>query len=142
MDFKKEIQRVTVKGIIHSGGKILLLQDGKGKWELPGGKIVFGEDPKITLARELSEELGLEDVEVENIIDAWSFCVDAKDEKYQFIVLIYECLTHKSDFNLSGEHIKLEWISFEDIPKLNMQDGYKNSLAIYQRLLLCKYSTK
>jgi len=46
-------------------GRILACQRRKGdrhelKWEFPGGKVEFGEDPVSALNRELREELGIE----------------------------------------------------------------------------------
>ena len=51
--------------LIQKDGKILLALRRAGKhmgpkWELPGGKVKPGEDPKQTLRRELKEELGIE----------------------------------------------------------------------------------
>jgi 8-oxo-dGTP diphosphatase len=45
-------------------GRVLIAQRPRGRhmagrWEFPGGKLGFGEDPKAGLARELSEELGV-----------------------------------------------------------------------------------
>src|SRR3989344_7170769 len=58
----------VVIGIIRdNNGKILLQKridriraDADGKWELPGGKIDFGESPEEALCREIKEEIGCE----------------------------------------------------------------------------------
>ena len=39
---------------------LLVLNKGKTKWQLPGGKREVGETDKLTLARECKEELGIE----------------------------------------------------------------------------------
>ena len=55
----------SVAGIIIRGQKALLAQRGpsgsfEGFWEFPGGKVESGESDQVALAREYSEELGLE----------------------------------------------------------------------------------
>ena len=44
----------------HSTGRVLLLQAPSGMWELPGGKIEYGETPRVAAVRELHEETGIE----------------------------------------------------------------------------------
>jgi 8-oxo-dGTP diphosphatase len=52
--------RVSVKAAIKDNeGKFLLLREKNGDWELPGGGLEHGENPKYGLAREISEETGL-----------------------------------------------------------------------------------
>ncbi len=56
---------LVAAGIIERAGKILICQrrgsDAYGlEWEFPGGKAREGEALKAALARELSEELGIE----------------------------------------------------------------------------------
>jgi 8-oxo-dGTP diphosphatase len=59
---------IVVAGVIVEGARVLLSQRKSGThlagaWEFPGGKVEPGEDPRDALARELTEELGI-DVEV------------------------------------------------------------------------------
>lgn len=75
-----EVQQISVKTIICHNHKILLLQDLKGKWELPGGRIDFGESPIDALKRELNEELGCKNVKVGEFVDLWSFFADVEKE--------------------------------------------------------------
>jgi len=51
--------RISVKAIIKdASGRVLLLQEKDGSWELPGGGLEHGEEPRQGLAREIAEETG------------------------------------------------------------------------------------
>ena len=56
---------VVAAGVVVENGRVLLGQRKAGThlggaWELPGGKVEPGEDPRRALERELAEELGIE----------------------------------------------------------------------------------
>jgi 8-oxo-dGTP diphosphatase len=56
---------LVAAGVVIEKGRVLLAQRKRGahlagKWELPGGKVEPGEDPRVTVRRELLEELGIE----------------------------------------------------------------------------------
>ena len=61
-------------GFIEQDGKVLLLKRGEGflanHWEIPGGKLEFGEDPVCGVLREVKEEAGV-DCEVVCPFTAW-----------------------------------------------------------------------
>ncbi|MDP9000166.1 MAG: (deoxy)nucleoside triphosphate pyrophosphohydrolase [Myxococcota bacterium] len=64
---------LVVAAILVERGRVLLTQRKRGThlegaWELPGGKVQAGEDPRDALRRELAEELGI-DVTVGEIVD-------------------------------------------------------------------------
>jgi len=51
--------RISVKAIIKDdSGRVLLGREKDGAWELPGGGLEHGENPKEALAREVAEETG------------------------------------------------------------------------------------
>lgn len=56
-----------VYGILIENNKVLLIKKArgphKGKWDLPGGTIEFGEEPYTTLIREFEEETGITSME-------------------------------------------------------------------------------
>lgn len=124
----EKIQRITVKAIIYRNDSVLLVQDHKGKWEMPGGKVDFNESPEDALCRELQEELGFTDIVVKNIVDSWTFSVDAEGNEYQFIVIVYEIASNDNEVKKSDEHMRYEWVPLGKIDSLHMRDGYKQSI--------------
>lgn len=51
--------RISVKALIKDDkARILLIREADGKWELPGGGLEHGENPREGLKREISEETG------------------------------------------------------------------------------------
>lgn len=60
-----EHSQEVVAGALFVDGKLLLAERAHppelaGYWELPGGKVEPGEEPRAALARELREELGID----------------------------------------------------------------------------------
>ncbi len=82
---------VVTAAIIHQEDKILIAQrksnaDHGLKWEFPGGKLRFGEEPKDGLRREIKEELDME-VEVGEIFEVVSHLYGER----HILLLCYTC---------------------------------------------------
>ncbi|MEK7411453.1 MAG: NUDIX domain-containing protein, partial [Actinomycetota bacterium] len=66
---------------------VILLQNERDEWELPGGKPMPGETPEDTVAREISEELNIP-VTVGDIVDMWMYEIYAGAT---VLVITYRC---------------------------------------------------
>ncbi|MDD3532336.1 MAG: NUDIX hydrolase [Candidatus Shapirobacteria bacterium] len=81
-------------------------------FDMPGGRIRFGEKLEEAVVREAKEETGL-DVEVGQVFNAWTF---AKENKgFQLTGVDFFCTTKQEKVELSEEHSNFEWISAETI---------------------------
>ena len=127
----KKIQQVAIKGILHKDNKVLLLKTTTNKWELPGGRMDFGEDVEQTLCREIKEEIGFENIEIGELVNFWSFTNVRKETNHHFIIFDFEIFTNEGKIKLSDEHIEYKWAGIDDFEKMDMKEGHKESLRKY-----------
>lgn len=121
----KKFQKITVKAFIVKDNKVLLLQGGgRGWWELAGGKIEYGENPREALVRELKEELSVDNISIGEIIEARSRINDI-GEPLHMVFIIYKCTMSGNEFKISDEHIDWKWASVEEVKELPMWEGYR-----------------
>lgn len=86
-------QRITVRAIIRKDEKILLLRrsDGRpavvGRYQLPGGRVEYGEDPQSALKRYLRETVGV-NLQTAQLFDIVSY-VDHDNRDLQYFYVIY-----------------------------------------------------
>ncbi len=126
------VGRVAQKAIIEHEGKILLLRNhGREVWELPGGRLQVGEEPRAGLARELKEELHV-DVVIGAPIDVGTFMLKKTGEPH-FIVIYAATLTDASaQLVTPPEEIEeIRWVTREEIESADIWDEYKKALQTY-----------
>jgi 8-oxo-dGTP diphosphatase len=115
-DSARPLVIVAAAALVRDDGRLLLARRPEGKpmaglWELPGGKVEPGENPRFCLARELKEELGL-DV-TEDDLDAFTFA-SHDYEKFHLLMPVFLC--RKWSGNLDArEGQELAWVSAGEI---------------------------
>lgn len=88
-------QRIRTVGIIKKKEGILVLKRSRGRseapifWELPTGKIKFGEQPEEAMARSLSEFTGLTPISIK-LKDAITFLAPEGSTQISNLYIVYE----------------------------------------------------
>ena len=135
---------LTVKAVVvNEENQVLLVKrsqkehSGKGKFDLPGGKLDIGENIKAGLEREIKEEVGIE-VELGPILYAFDFgekyndqyeigdktlLVGGKGLRY----LAYYC---GGDIKLSCEHDGWEWADIDEALKKFGEDDFEKDKKV------------
>ena len=114
MPNKNKKQEVCVYGLIkNKNGETLFIKRADndthpGLWELPGGGVDFGEDPKASVKREIEEETGIE-VDVKDPVRVFSTINDDKNK--QTVRIVFSCTPYVLDkITLSSDHSNHNWI--------------------------------
>ena len=103
---------VSIKGVLIHDGRVLLLLNERGEWDLPGGRPDPGEEHRAALVREVREETGLA-VEVAAPLDEHLF--EVLPGRFVRIVA-YSChLTGGSDVVPSEEHLGTSWVPLAEL---------------------------
>ena len=119
---------VSGKGVLLDGDRAVLLKNHRGEWEPPGGRLEVGENPEECVAREMMEELGVP-VFVERILDSWVY--EALPSNYVLIVT-YGCFAKETfDLRHSLEHEAVGLFGVEDLPRVKVPEGYRNSVRAW-----------
>jgi len=123
---------VSIKGVCIRDGEVLLLENERGEWELPGGKLELGEDPAACLAREIHEETRWS-VEVAAILDAWQYHIF---EGVDVLVVTYGCVVLSSGApQVSEEHKRVGLFDLDAVAALTMPAQYKASITTWREYL-------
>jgi ribonuclease HI/8-oxo-dGTP pyrophosphatase MutT (NUDIX family) len=129
-------QKISARAIVKKDGKVLLLRRRKGreelvgKYELPGGRVDFAEDPKDALKRVLADQTATT-IETAQLFDVISYS-DPDNAETQHIAIIYLVGLSPSerDIALSDSHSKFVW---EKLSELQLND-VTNITALALRL--------
>ncbi|SHF22814.1 8-oxo-dGTP diphosphatase [Seinonella peptonophila] len=105
--------------LVSDNEKVLILQKtpeemkgdaSKSSYDLPGGRIKYGEEIEVALRRELEEETGVlcDDFELKT---AWSVM---RPDGVQLHILLYKADYNSQPIHLSSEHDGYQWVGLED----------------------------
>ena len=130
----------VIVGLVTSDdGKILVTQrnepelpDAHLKWELPGGKVAYGESAEDALKREIYEETGYT-VKVGPLLphshmSVWHY----KDIDQHTVVFCFRCtLVGHGHENVRDHHIKdVKWMNKQDAINLDSLPGVKEFVSM------------
>jgi mutator protein MutT len=132
-------QRLSVRAIINEDGKALLLKRNNGrptilgKYELPGGKLAYGEQPEDALRRYLHDDAGLH-IQSSQLYDAVTY-IDYDDRAIQYGVIVYlvTLAPQRHPMKLSGNYSKYKWHSMSNIHQSELTDLTQLLLGIVQQ---------
>lgn len=115
--------RTSTKALIRHQGKYLVLKEklpsSDEVWDLPGGKIEYGESPEEALLREVKEEL---DLTVEVIKPVGMYYFFTQGEKDQIICHVFLCEVLGDEIKIDTsknpadeEFVDIRWLSLAEI---------------------------
>lgn len=116
---------VSVKGVLVSDGRVLLLKNERGEWELPGGKLELGETPQQCLAREIEEETGLR-VEVGEPLAPYVYLAGGA---VPVLIVPFVCRCDGfAAMRMSLEHQGIGAFPVAGIDRLRLPEGYRAAI--------------
>ena len=129
----KQYQKVNVGGFLLLDNKLLVIRRSQkesfmpGYYELPGGKVNFGEDPKDDIIREFFEESNLK-IKVLDPFNTFADITENNNRHNIEIVYFVELTGNIDDLKLSDAHDDFKWITSEEVSTLITSDIMKNNI--------------
>lgn len=130
LDIPNTFYRTSIKALIlDDQNRFLLAKEDNGFWELLGGGLDFGEDPKTCLTREIQEETGLI---VTSVSQNPSYFVTFLNQKnIWFSNVIYKVKVKNLDFIPSSECVELKFFTKEEALEINAFPSVKKLASIF-----------
>ena len=108
---------IGVKGIILQDNNVLLLKrikQGTYFWDAPGGRIDEGENIEDALKRELSEEIGVSEITIGRLLEAYNLPHPIEND-HSLLLIFYQVTGNIQRVILSSEHEDSIWVHKDDI---------------------------
>ena len=132
-------QRIRVTAICERGGKILLLKraagrvEGMNNYELPTGKIIFGEQPDEAMARIIYENLAVQTQEL-LLEDVVTFTNLEYSSEMANLFIVYRVIFDENvEVKLTNErHVAYNWCELSEATDLALDEASGMVLQITQ----------
>jgi len=114
---------LVTAAIIEDKGRFLIPQrpmdkHNGGRWEFPGGKVDFGEDPRSCLAREIKEELGIEI----KVLEIFEYSSHVYDGLKHVILIAFSC-SYVSGTIQNKEIADYAWVAPEEFKNYDITEA-------------------
>ncbi|MFZ1301072.1 MAG: reverse transcriptase-like protein [Candidatus Microsaccharimonas sp.] len=133
-------QRVSVRAIVRNSDKTLIIRRANGrssilgKFELPGGKLEYGEQPEDAITRYVSAETGL-NTQTAQLYDVLTYIDhDDRDMQYVFILYLVSIEGSPSSIELSENYDHYLWKKVSEIHQDQLTESTKLLLGISQQI--------
>ena len=107
--------------VFNENGQVLLGQRNESdpshkyhlKWNLPGGKVEFGENPETTAIRETQEEVGIKIA----VVDHRPIIMSKTEDGYHYLLMFYLSQYISGDLNVEKDHgtIDAKWFDMQTL---------------------------
>ena len=128
----EKFQKIVATGFLVHDGKVLVVKRSEqekflpGNYELPGGKIEFGEDPVEGLKREFQEEVGLT-IDPQRPYRTFAY-VSGDGNRHTAEILYLSTYSGNEDVHLSPAHTEYKWITEAKVGSYQISDEIKKSI--------------
>ena len=120
-------QHIAVRALVRNKGKTLLLRRAAGresivgKYELPGGKLRFGEQPEDAMKRIFKDELGTQ-IATMQLYDVMTY-IDKDDAAVQYLFVLYLASIASDELSLNEKYDRYEWAKVSEIQQDQMTES-------------------
>lgn len=128
--FRHPITGATIIPILPDGRIVLIRRQDTGKWGLPGGIVDWGEDLLTTAKRELTEETGLELVQIRRLVGVYS-SPDRDPRIHSISILMAAEVRGTMSVQDTLEVLDVQAFSSEMLPLGNLSHDHERQLQDY-----------
>jgi ADP-ribose pyrophosphatase YjhB (NUDIX family) len=130
--FRHPITGTSIVPVLPDGRIVLIQRRDNGRWSLPGGIVDWGEDIPTSVKRELTEETGLDLINIKRLVGVYSD--PARDPRFHSICVLVEASV---DGTMLAQD-KLEVMDVKafkpgEIPQGELSHDHDRQLADYLR---------
>lgn len=133
-------QRIRVAGIVQNGREVLIMKKAQGRvdgapmWEIPTGKIKFGEQPEEAMDRMLEEYLGIEITEKTDLKDVITFLAPQGSSQLSNLYIIYRIvLPQDAKLKPAERYTAYKYIKPEELGNYRLDEASITTLEIEVR---------